>query len=86
MIVPQFWDEARIQQKVGDRQITARRFGWPEISQVDAQGHAEERVKEAFEQLARGEKLSRREKKSDTTGQTEFRFAKKLSIGSAILL
>jgi len=53
---------------VGDRQITARRFGWSDSSQKDAQRRAEERVQEAFEKLARGEKLTHRENKVRNNG------------------
>ncbi len=63
MIVPEFWAEARIQKRFPDRQITVRRFGWSDVSQEDAQRHADERVKEAFERVVRGEDLPRREQK-----------------------
>lgn len=29
MIVPGFWAEGRVQHKVPGRQVTVRRFGWP---------------------------------------------------------
>lgn len=63
MIVPQYWAEARIQQRIGKRQITVRRFGWSDASQQAAQDHAQQRVQEAYDRVAAGEKLERREPK-----------------------
>lgn len=60
MIVPQYWAEARVQQ-LEPRQITVRRSGWSDISQEEAQAHAEARAREALERIASGEALSRRE-------------------------
>ena len=63
MIVPEYWAEGRRRERLPDRQLTVRRFGWSDISQEDAQRHADERTTEAFERIARGEKLPRREPK-----------------------
>ena len=63
MIVPQFWAEGRIQQTVDGRQITVRRFGWSDDSPVAAQAHADERTRAAFDRIAAGEPLERRERK-----------------------
>lgn len=63
MIVPQFWAEARIQYHSGKRQITVRRFGWSDEGQEEAQAHADARAKEAFQRVATGEKIPRREPK-----------------------
>ena len=63
MIVPEFWAEARIQKRFPDRQITVRRFGWSDVSQDEAQRHADERVREAFDRVVAGEELPRREQK-----------------------
>lgn len=68
MIVPQFWAEARIQRRSGKKQITARRFGWSDISQDDAQAHAETRAGDALRRLESGEKLRRREPKVPYNG------------------
>jgi hypothetical protein len=68
MIVPDHWAESRIQQRVGERQITVRRFGWSETSQEDAQANADARVREAFDRIAAGEKLPRRELKVPYNG------------------
>lgn len=61
MIIPEHWAEARIQKRVHGRQITVRRFGWSDASKADAQEHAERRAKDAFDRIASGEPLQRRE-------------------------
>ena len=70
MIVPQYWAEARIQRRFDKKQITVRRFGWSDASQEEAQAHAEERVREAFQRVEAGEKLPRREPKVAYNGAT----------------
>lgn len=68
MIVPQFWAEGRIQQLVDGRQITVRRFGWSDDSPIAAQAHADQRTREAFDRIASGEALERRERKAAYNG------------------
>ncbi len=68
MIVPKFWAEARIRQRTLGRQVTVRRFGWSDYSQEDAQAHADARVREAFDRIATGERLLRREPKRPYNG------------------
>lgn len=68
MIVPEYWAEARTTRRAGKRQVTLRRFGWSDESELAAQRHAEERVKEAFAQLDSGEKPTRREPKVPYNG------------------
>jgi len=68
MIVPQFWAEARRQQRTGKVQITLRRFGWSDVSQADAQRHAEQRVEEAVAQAATNPVILRREPKRPYNG------------------
>jgi hypothetical protein len=63
MIVAQYWAEGRLQQRDGKRQITVRRFGWSDASQVEAQAHADERTREAMRQVLAGDKIERRERK-----------------------
>ena len=64
MIVPQFWAEGRIQERVAGKQITVRRYGWSDESPVAAQAHADQRTRDAFDRIAhKGEKLERRERK-----------------------
>ncbi|RYD48942.1 MAG: hypothetical protein EOP85_02565 [Verrucomicrobiaceae bacterium] len=63
MIVPQYWAEGRIQQRKDGKQITVRRFGWSDVSQEEAQAHADQRTAEAFQRISSGEKLERREPK-----------------------
>lgn len=68
MIVPQFWAEARYQQRVGKRQITVRRFGWSDQDLVQAQQHADERARAAMARIQAGEALQKREPKLPYNG------------------
>lgn len=68
MIVPEFWAEGRVQERVGDRQITVRRFGWSDVSMEEAQANADERTREAFQRIASGEKLEKYEPKVSYNG------------------
>ncbi|RZI77609.1 MAG: hypothetical protein EOP80_04270 [Variovorax sp.] len=68
MIVPQFWAEGRIQERVAGQQVTVRRFGWSDESPLAAQFHADQRTREAFDRIATGEKLVRRERKMAYNG------------------
>jgi hypothetical protein len=68
MIIPDYWAEGRIQERRGGRQITVRRFGWSDDSLAAAQAHADQRTREAFERIAAGEALERRERKAGYNG------------------
>lgn len=68
MIVPDYWAEARQQQRSGGRQVTVRRYGWSGVSQEEAQAHAEARAREACERIVAGEALLRREPKLSYNG------------------
>ncbi len=68
MIVPQFWAEGRVQQIVDGKQLTVRRFGWSDDSPLAAQAHADERTRQAFDRIAAGEPLERRERKRAYNG------------------
>ncbi|RIX84757.1 hypothetical protein [Acidovorax cavernicola] len=68
MIVPKFWAEGRIQERVAGDQVTVRRFGWSDDSPLAAQAHADQRTREAFDRVVRGEKLERREPKRAYNG------------------
>lgn len=68
MIVPSYWAEARQQQRSGKRQVTVRRFGWSDVSQAEAQAHAEARAHEACARIVAGETLARREPKVSYNG------------------
>ena len=68
MIVPRFWAEGRIQEQVAGKQITVRRYGWSDDSPLAAQVHADQRTREAFDRIASGEKLNRRERKQAYNG------------------
>lgn len=68
MLVPQFWAEARCQQRVGKRQVTVRRFGWSDSSQDEAQRNADSRAQAALARILAGENLPRREPKQAYNG------------------
>lgn len=63
MIVPEFWAEARLQQRHGGRPVTVRRFGWSDDSEQAAQQHANERAAEAMRRIIAGESPHRRDRK-----------------------
>lgn len=63
MIVPDYWAEARRQQRVSGKQVTVRRYGWSSTSEADAQSMAEARADEALRRILIGESLDRRERK-----------------------
>ncbi len=63
MIIPKYWAEARLQHRERKRQVTVRRFGWSDVSEADAQVHAEARAREAFDRALSGEPLLRRERR-----------------------
>ena len=63
MIVPQFWAEARVRERIAGRQVTVRRFGWSDISVAAAERHAAERAAEAMGRIRAGESVPRRERK-----------------------
>lgn len=68
MIVPEFWAEARLQKKSRQRQITIRRFGWSDVSQEDAQHHADTRAAEAMALAESNPEILRREPKVPYNG------------------
>lgn len=63
MLIPLYWAEARLQERVRGRQVTLRRFGWSDLSANLAQLHAEERVHEAMAQVIAGKALAKRDLK-----------------------
>jgi hypothetical protein len=68
MIVPQFWAEGRLQHRQNGRQVTVRRFGWSDTSQLEAQAHADQRTHQALERIIAGATLGRREPKVPYNG------------------
>lgn len=54
MIIPEYWAQGRVQQRVGGRMVTMRRFGWSNESQLDAQVMADARANEALAQVLAG--------------------------------
>ena len=63
MLVPHFWAETRLQNRLPTKQVTVRRWGWSDLSQEDAQALADRRAREAMERILSGENLRRRETK-----------------------
>lgn len=68
MIVPEFWAEGRIKARIDDHQVTVRRFGWSDISQEEAQAHADERAQAALKEIAAGEMVEKYEPKMAYNG------------------
>ena len=63
MIVPQYWAEGRARSRLDGRQVTVRRWGWSDQDPASAQAHADSRAQAAFDRIAAGEPLPRRERK-----------------------
>ena len=63
MIIPKYWSEARVQQRLKGQQITVKRLGWSNLNQEDADNKANTRAQDAIKRLFAGEKLARREPK-----------------------
>ncbi|MBK8092960.1 MAG: hypothetical protein IPK32_13480 [Verrucomicrobiaceae bacterium] len=61
MLIPFFWAESRLQNKLPTKQITVKRWGWSDISQEDAQALADRRANEAMKRILNGEEIRRRE-------------------------
>jgi hypothetical protein len=61
MIIPRYWAECRLQERVARRQVTVRRFGWSSDSQEAAQEHANQRAAEALRQAIADDCVVRRE-------------------------
>jgi hypothetical protein len=63
MLIPYFWAECRLHNKLAKKQVTVKRWGWSDVSQEAAQVLADNRANEAMERILNGEKLLRRETK-----------------------
>jgi hypothetical protein len=70
MIVADYWAEARLQGRRGNKRVTVRRYGWSDVSQDDAQQVADARAAEALEQWQRGDLVESREPKRAYNGAT----------------
>lgn len=68
MLIPYYWAEARLQNKSAGKQVTVRRWGWSDASQVDAQALADQRAQDALQRVLSGESLHRRESKNSYGG------------------
>lgn len=68
MIVPRYWAEARVQERLKGRPVVVRRFGWSSGSEQEAVEIAGIRARTALERILAGEKLPRRERKLPYNG------------------
>jgi general stress protein CsbA len=68
MIIPEYWSEARVQHRKGNRQVTLRRWGWSLESEQDAARMAEQRVQEALALILQGKMIQRSEIKVPYNG------------------
>ena len=68
MLVPNYWAEAKLKEKIGKRSVTIKRFGWSDISEADALENAQERVREAMERAKNGEQVRRLDHKRSYNG------------------
>ncbi|MBL8890090.1 MAG: hypothetical protein JNL67_08935 [Planctomycetaceae bacterium] len=68
MIIPRYWAESTVQKRTGNQQMTIRRFGWSDVSQMEAQRHADQRASEALAASAINSSVPRREPKRAYNG------------------
>jgi hypothetical protein len=68
MLVPRYWAESRVSERVNGRQFAVRRFGWSNVSDADAAVVAASRAQEALRRIVSGENLARREPKVPYNG------------------
>lgn len=57
MIVPEYWAEAKVTDKIAGSQITIKRFGWSDVSEEDAKLNAQQRANEVMVRARAGEKV-----------------------------
>ena len=55
MIVPKFWAEGRVRERIGKSQVTIRRFGWSNTNQQEAQSLADQRAQAAMARARAGD-------------------------------
>lgn len=71
MLIPKYWAQYKqrfTSQTTGDsgsKQATIKRYGWSDVSQVEALSHAKARVTEAHQRWLAGEDIVRRERKEE---------------------
>ena len=68
MIVPRYWAESKVTTFAAKKQFTIKRFGWSGTSESDARLHAEKRLREALETLARDGDVRRIDHKTSYNG------------------
>ncbi|SFM69732.1 hypothetical protein [Marinobacter zhejiangensis] len=59
MIVPQYWAEAKVKDRISGAQVTIKRFGWSDDSEAAAEAHARQRAEEAMTRARAGERVRR---------------------------
>lgn len=59
MIVPEYWAEARVRDRIDGSQVTIKRFGWSDESEAAAQAHARQRAEDAIARARAGETVRR---------------------------
>ena len=68
MIVPDYWAEAKLKERINGRQVTIKRFGWSNSSEEDALENATARAKEAMLLARQGETVRRADHKVSYNG------------------
>ena len=61
MLIPQYWACARVKGEINGRRRTVLRWGWSNVSQQDAEAHAQRRAQEALVRIQAGIETVRRE-------------------------
>ena len=71
MLIPKYWAQHKQRFELREtpnkpaRQVTIKRYGWSDISQMEALSHAKSRVNEAHHRWLAGEDILRRERKEE---------------------
>jgi hypothetical protein len=68
MLIPSYWSEAVLKDKVNGKPVTIRRFGWSLVSEADAYKLAQARSSEALARMQSGQPLQKREPKRAYNG------------------
>lgn len=68
MIVPKYWSESKTKKIVNGKQFTLKRFGWSDISELDAKNLADVRLREAVSTLEKEGDVRRIDHKTSYNG------------------
>ena len=68
MIAPQYWSESKLKKVVNGKQYTLKRFGWSDVSELEAKKHADERVRDAEKLLIKNGDVRRIDHKTSYNG------------------